>query len=262
MEVSRRALLLGSGAFAAVGAVAMAGAAAAWEAGAVPPGMVRRTLASGRTYAIRPRSGVTPAALVFGLHGTGQSAQHCNASFWVTGSSATTGWVNHAAKHDYTLVLGDAADGTWNVGDGWPSGPQDDEQYVLDVLDDVKSKSTNVDASQVFIAGFSAGGAMAWRMAAAYGQLFAACGSVSGWASTRPTAPIDAWHVHGTGDTTVPLRGGVGINQYRFPAAASEAETAPRGSRVVLYATSGGHTTPGWIADRLWTFWTSSRLAR
>jgi len=230
--------------------------------GTVPLGMTRRTLPSGRPYVVRPRVNPTPGAVVIGLHGTASTAQGCNNAFAVTGNAATTGWANHAAApdRDYTLVLGEAPSGTWNVGGGWPSGGQNDDQYLLDVVADVKARQANVDPKQVFVAGFSAGGAMAWRAAALHPDVFAACGMAAGWAPMYPTTPIDCWHHHGTADLSVPIRGGVGTKGYTFPAAHLEAQYASRDSRCVLYATGSGHAVPGWMASQLWSFWTVTRL--
>ena len=218
--------------------------------------MLRRTLPGGRTYLLQPGLALRPAPLVIGLHGTRLSAANCNDTFWVVGSPTASGWTKHALLNGYTLVLGEARGGTWNVGAGWPSSGQDDVRYLLDVVADVRRLQLGVDPRRVFVAGFSAGGALAWRAAATHPEVFAACGSASGWATVRPQQPIDCWHHHGTADATVPINGGKGINGYVFPPAVAEARTAPRGSRVVLYPTATGHSTPPWMADRLWQFWT------
>lgn len=234
-----------------------AGAATARTAAAVTPLVGQhRTLPGGRTYWL---SG-TGSTLVVGLPGSNLPATNVNDVFWQTGNPATTGWQRHAAAHGYTLALGEPADpahgSSWNVGGGWPSGPQDDMAYLLAVVADAGT------FDRVFIAGFSAGGAMAWRATAEHPEVFAACGSGSGWAPLYPAGPIDCWHTHGTGDTTVPVRGGfVSIFPYSFPAAFEEAARAPRGSRVVLEVSTGGHAVPGWMADRLWWFWTVGRMA-
>jgi poly(3-hydroxybutyrate) depolymerase len=260
--VARRTLLRAGGVLAVAATLAptLLGGTA-WAQSTIPAGMTRRKLASGRTYLIRARLATSPGPVVIGLHGTALTAQSCNDTFWTTGQLSTTGWVKHAAasSRDYTLVLGEAVAGNWNVGNGWPSGTQDDDKYLLDVVADVLARQSNADSGSVFVAGFSAGGAMAWRAAALYPQTFAACGSLSGWTRIYPRTPIDCWHHHGTADATVPIRGGVGANGYTFPPAYLEAENAVRGSRVVMYSTSAGHLVPAWTADRLWEFWTVTR---
>jgi hypothetical protein len=254
-RVSRRAVLAGAGAVA--GWLALPGrlGAAAKRTTIVPPLMgVHRTLASGRTYWLSG-SGST---LVVGLHGSNLSAANVNAGIWDTGVAATTGWQRHAEWRGYRLALGEGVAGaSWNVGGGWPSGSQDDMGYLLDLVADAGP------ADQVFVGGFSAGAAMAWRAAAERPEVFAACGSGSGWAPVYPAGRIDCHHVHGDSDATVPIRGGpVSVFPYTFPAAYLEATRAPRGSRVVMESLPGaGHATPGWLADRWWHFWTVDRLA-
>jgi poly(3-hydroxybutyrate) depolymerase len=212
-----------------------------------------RTLPGGRTYWL---SGAGPT-LVVGLHGRGLTAADCNTAFWVTGDPATAGWQQHAARTGYALALGESVIGDWNVGGGWPGGNQDDLGYLLALVADADALGGPFDT--VFVGGFSVGGAMAWRAAAARPDVFTAAGSASGWAPVYPDHPVDAYHTHGTADPTVPVRGGPGILGFTFPPAADEARLTRRGSRVVLYPTAGGHAVPGWMAGALWSFWTADR---
>jgi polyhydroxybutyrate depolymerase len=244
-RLTRRAVLVAAPAAVAAAVVAAPGAGAA-----APTGKHRR-LASGRTYWL---SG-TGQVLVIGLHGSGLTAANCNTTFW---QGPAGGWQAHAAQRGYVLALGEATAGGWNVGGGWRGGSQDDMQYLVDLVEDATAVA-GAAFTAVFVAGFSAGGAMAWRAACERPDLFAGCGSASGWAPVYPTRPIDCLHYHGTGDTAVPIRGGAGTGGFVFPAAVNEAKRAPRGSRVVLYPTGGGHATPGWAAADLWGFWTVDR---
>lgn len=214
-------------------------------------------LPGGRSYWLGGiTGGATPRPLVIGLHGSGQTADSCNAQFW-TGS--TDGWIGHAASAGYTLALGEGVANNWNPGGTWPSSGQDDIAYLRSLVTDAALR-TPIDLTQVYIAGFSAGGAMAWTALCTDPLLFTAGGSASGWAAQYPTQPVDYWHIHGTGDTTVPIRGGVAFKGVNYPAAVVEATRAPRGSRCVLYPTDGGHAVPGWMASQLWAFWTIDRL--
>lgn len=207
-------------------------------------------LPSGRTYWLTPGSG----SLVVGLHGTSQTADAANAAFW----SGIGGWQGHALSRGYSLALAEAVAGKWNVGAGWPGGTQDDVQYLLDVAADAAGRAP---VSEVFAAGFSSGGALAWRAAAEHPEVFAACALASGWAPVRPAGPIDCYHAHGGQDSTVPIRGGAGTGGYVFPPAADEGRLAARGSRVVLYPIpTMGHAVPGWMADAVLSFCTVDRL--
>lgn len=242
--LSRRAALAGAAATAGGLLLAASPAAAAALRGA------HRTITGGRTYWL---SG-TGDRLVIGLPGTGLTADNCNTTFW----SAAGGWQAHADATGYVLALAELApSGGWNVGGGWPGGGQDDMAYLAALVADATIAAGPF--VEVFVAGFSAGGAMAWRAVAERPDLFAAAGSCSGWAPSWPDHPVDVIHYHGTGDTTVPIRGGAGTGAFVFPPAEQEAERAPRGSRVALYATAGGHGTPGWAAADLWRFWTVAR---
>jgi poly(3-hydroxybutyrate) depolymerase len=245
--VSRRAVL--ATAVAAAGVAALPGTAHA--AGLIVPPLrgTRRTLPSGRTYWL---SGAGPR-LVVGLHGVGLDASNCNATFWQTSAAATTGWQAHADATGYRLALAEAAAEDWNVGGGWAGGGQDDLTYLTQVAADAGG------GTEVFTAGFSAGGAMAWRAVCERPAVFAAGGAASGWPSVAATGPVDWWLVAGTADTTVPIRGGPGTRQFAFPPALNFPAQAPRGSRVVVEATAGGHGTAGWMAGRLWQFWTTGR---
>ncbi len=242
--ISRRGFITATAA--AAGGLALAAPAA--HAATALAG-THRTLPSGRTYWL---SGAGDR-LVLGLHGTGLTAANCNDTFWVTGHAGATGWQWHAAQAGYRLALCEAAAGNWDVGGAWPGGTQDDLGYLADVAADAGG------GTEVFAAGFSSGGAMAWRAVCQRPDVFAAAGSASGWAGVQPTAPVDVWHVHGTADTTVPVRGGPGTLGVVFPPAYQEAARAPRGSRVVLEPMPGGHATPGWMAGRVWGFWTTGR---
>lgn len=244
MTLSRRAVLAGAAATAGGLLLTPPAGAEATLSGA------HRPLPGGRTYWL---SG-SGDRLVIGLPGTGLSAANCNGTFW----TASGGWQAHAAGVGYVLALAELApSGGWNVGGGWDGGTQDDMTYLAALVADAAAVAGPF--VEVFVAGFSAGGAMAWRAVAERPDLFAAAGSASGWAPAWPAHPVDVIHYHGTGDTTVPIRGGAGTRGFVFPAAELEAERAPRGSRVALYATAGGHGTPGWAAADLWRFWTAAR---
>lgn len=252
MSVTRRSVLVGG--VATAGAAMLTETASAATVLAALPGN-HHGLAGSRSYwLLGATGGSTARPLVIGLHGTYLTADWANRAFW----SASGGWHNHAVAKGYTLALGDGVSGNWNVGGGWPSAGKDDLGYLADVVADTAAR-TPIDPSRVFVAGFSSGGAMAWTAAASRPDLFAACASVSGWAASYPTTPIDCWHSHGTADTTVPIRGGAGIFGYRFPPAYNEGARAPRGSRATLYPHSGGHGVPGWAAAAIWDFFTVGR---
>ena len=101
----------------------------------------------------------------------------------------------------------------WNA-DGCCGAPRrtnvDDVGFLSAVLDDVQ-RQFPVDASRVFLAGFSNGGMMSYRLSCELGDRIAGIAVVSGAfnvADCDRDDTTDVLIVHGTGDLTVPYRGG------------------------------------------------------
>lgn len=102
----------------------------------------------------------------------------------------------------------------------WPARPgggaRDDVAFTLDVLADAGAR-VPLARERVYVAGFSAGGSMAWMMACYAGQEFAGFVSVAG-ALRRPLpregcsgGPVRLLQIHGYSDRQVPLEGrGIG----------------------------------------------------
>lgn len=90
-------------------------------------------------------------------------------------------------------------------------GGRDDITYALSVLDDV-AKRAPLDMDRITVAGFSAGGSMAWMMGCYAGAHFDAVVSVAG-ALRRPAPELcpdpapRGLQIHGFGDTQVPHEG-------------------------------------------------------
>jgi pimeloyl-ACP methyl ester carboxylesterase len=227
------------------------------------------TLPSGRKYQLAGATGgADPRPAVVGLTFSAHSGTWLNDAAWVTGHPETTGWHQHALAHDYTLILPEPVSGAWNVGvgtgdpnpNGWPGSGQDDIGFVLAATADAGTR-TPIDPAQTFVAGGSAGGALAARLSMEHPDVYAACAMASGWVPYRyPTAPWDCRLDHGGADTTVPIRGGSGADGYIFPALYESTVRAPRGSRVGVYVIpTGGHGIPGWWANAIWAFFTTER---
>ncbi|MGB0505708.1 MAG: alpha/beta hydrolase family esterase [Pikeienuella sp.] len=99
---------------------------------------------------------------------------------------------------------------------GWPARPdledlRDDMALTFAVLEDVK-QTYPIDEDALIVAGFSAGGSMAWMMGCYHGSKFRAVVSVAG-ALRRPNPEIcpdmvqRALHFHGFADKQVPFEG-------------------------------------------------------
>lgn len=92
------------------------------------------------------------------------------------------------------------------------NAPRDDVAFTFSVLE-AASKRTNLDMDNVFVAGFSAGGSMAWLFACEAGDQLSGMVSVAG-ALRRPNttdcaglAGLPIMQVHGFGDAQVPFEG-------------------------------------------------------
>ena len=89
---------------------------------------------------------------------------------------------------------------------------RDDVAFTLAVLDDALSQ-VPIDQTRIYVAGFSAGGSMAWMMACYAADRFAGFASVSG-ALRRPVpedecqaGPFRLIQIHGFADKQVPFEG-------------------------------------------------------
>ncbi|MEP5633166.1 MAG: PHB depolymerase family esterase [Tateyamaria sp.] len=97
----------------------------------------------------------------------------------------------------------------WSGRDG---SSRDDVAFTLDVIKDAATKA-NIDPDRIYVAGFSAGGSMAWLMACKEAQHFAGYASISGAlrqpndTTNCPTAPVRFLQIHGFGDNQVPFEG-------------------------------------------------------
>lgn len=158
-----------------------------------------------------------PAAVVIYLHGGGggpDSAQH-------------EGLFDTSDGNGFLLVSPagtgpDAANRllTWNAGK-WGSDSCcgyaaekniDDVGFLTAVIADVQARYT-VDPRHIYLAGFSNGGMMAYRMACERAELIAAVAVVASPAvpdGCAPSQPVPILHIHGTLDPCAPYEGGPG----------------------------------------------------
>lgn len=95
---------------------------------------------------------------------------------------------------------------------GRDGGTRDDVAFTLDVVADAKTK-VSIDPDRIYVAGFSAGGSMAWLMACKAAKDFTAFVSISGAlrepndTTNCPSRPVRFLQIHGFADNQVPFEG-------------------------------------------------------
>lgn len=108
----------------------------------------------------------------------------------------------------------------------------DDVSFALATVDDL-ARHNPIDRHQLYVAGFSNGGMLAYRIAAEHPDIIAAVAAVSAtiggipsanepeWTVTRPKLPISVLAIHGFADESVPYEGGRGAQTRGMTSAIS-----------------------------------------
>ena len=153
-------------------------------------------------------------------------------------------------KRPSPLVAGRRA---WNAGICCALALRNDVGYLVDVVNAV-SQAVPVDATRVYVVGFSNGGMMALRAICSAPDVFAAAGSVSGpFLGTSCARPI--WrHIAAAADPIVPVFGGISLTVPELGTVrdwcgctwpATTTERARYGAFASVYISpTGGHTWP------------------
>lgn len=154
----------------------------------------------------RPPGNALP--LVMAFHGGGGTALPF---------ADRTGLAAAAEARGYVVVVPQGHEGSWNY------GGQMTEAATRKAVDDMAFVSAlmgalgpyNVHPTRRFVAGLSAGGMMAYRVACESPHRFRAIGAVASTMNV-PTCPnakgTSVLHIHGTADQNVPYAGGAGAN--------------------------------------------------
>ncbi len=117
-----------------------------------------------------------------------------------------------AIKNGYVLVTPVAIDASWNAGTCCvPAAAEgiDDVQFVSNVIDGLVNQQT-IDARRVYVAGFSNGAMLAYRIGCERSQAVAGVAVVAGVLTVDTCAPSDATDmmaIHQMGDPEVPFVG-------------------------------------------------------
>lgn len=143
--------------------------------------------------------------------------------------------------------------GTWNAsgccGEAAARGV-DDVAFIAAVIDDV-TKRKAIDTRRIYITGFSNGGMLTHRVAAALGNRIAAAAVVSGALfgnETTPRAPVPMLIMHGEQDPVVGFEGG--MSNTRFVARAQALPFQPVRYAVDFWRKANGCNQPAAITRR------------
>ena len=164
------------------------------------------TVDAGAYLASPPPSwdGVRPLPVLLFFHGYGGSARQ------VLRNSTLLSTVHEAMEGAGALLVApDGLENTWaHVGS--PSSARDEIAFVDAVMADVRARWP-VDERRLLVSGFSQGGSMVWDVACYRGEAFSAFLPIAGgfWRPhpERCDAPVNLRHIHGLGDTVVPMAG-------------------------------------------------------
>ncbi|MCU0499025.1 MAG: alpha/beta hydrolase fold domain-containing protein [Anaerolineae bacterium] len=146
-----------------------------------------------------------PVPLVLMLHGASGTAE---------GIEAITNLNELADQEGFVVVYPEGVDLTWRD-DRQPNDPIDDVAFISTLIDDMTSR-LSIDPTRVYIAGFSAGGMMAFRVGCELQDKITAVGVI---ATTLPrylfdncqnASPIPVLIIHGTNDPIVFWEGSIG----------------------------------------------------
>lgn len=160
--------------------------------------------------------------LILALHGTGGTGRLMAHLSGLSRLADERGF-----RVAYPQALGEAGSEDPALGAAWNAGPgtgcplhpgADDVAFLSAVVDRV-DRHAPVDPRRIYVAGFSNGARMAYRMALA-APWVAAIAAVAGapvWGEA-PARPVPTLAFHGTEDRHIPYEGGVGPLGRRLPA--------------------------------------------
>ncbi|MFC6886607.1 MULTISPECIES: alpha/beta hydrolase family esterase [Actinomadura] len=163
-----------------------------------------------------------PPPAVIALHGGLANMQQMR---------SLTGFDGLSDDKGFLAVYPDGFMTTWNAGGCCGAskiGKIDDVGFLSKLIDKLTGSGL-VDPDRVYVAGFSNGAGMAYRLACEKPGKVAAIGVVEGALATKcdPGRPVSAMIFHGTADRSVPINGGgrMDVNDSSpFPPAAKAVE--------------------------------------
>lgn len=158
-----------------------------------------------RTYRVYRPPSLDPhraVPLVVVLHAFGQTG---------AGIASTTGFDETADGGGFVVAYPDGIGNNWHAGFCCdPRSNVDDVTFLGRLLDQLE-RDNRIDPTRVYLAGISAGGFMAYRVACDLADRITAIGSVAGSllpSTCHPSRPVSVIEIHGTADPLVPYSGG------------------------------------------------------
>jgi polyhydroxybutyrate depolymerase len=164
--------------------------------------------------------GTAPLPVVIALHGAFSTARKFERESGLSLLADREGFI---VVYPQGIGLGDLFR-HWNSGHCCGKARKmslDDVGFALSTVDDVGGHNP-IDRTRLYVAGFSNGGMLAYRIAAEHPDVVAAVAVVSAtiggtpsakepeWSVPRPERPVAVLAIHGRADTSVPYEGGRG----------------------------------------------------
>jgi polyhydroxybutyrate depolymerase len=161
--------------------------------------------------------GSNPTPLVISLHGYGGNARS---------SEQVTGFTEKSDKEGFIAVYPEGIGQSWNgpycCGEAYSSNV-DDVGFIRELINRLEQEY-NIDPDRIYVAGFSNGAIMAYRLAAELSDKIAAIAPVAGSIGGKfngnaplrkvaePLNPVSVVIFHGTNDTSIYYYGGLSSN--------------------------------------------------
>ena len=156
-----------------------------------------------------PPGQLLPLLIVF--HGAGGDAVRAETA---TGFTADANDDNFIVAYPNGTPANDVeGELSWNAGECCglaKTNNLDDVGFVMAMIAELEAEHP-VDPARVYLAGFSNGGMLSYRLACTHGDQFAGIAVVGGalnFSPCEPPGPVNVLIMHGTSDATVPYGGG------------------------------------------------------
>jgi polyhydroxybutyrate depolymerase len=172
-----------------------------------------------RSYIVHAPAGAEtglPLPVLVVFHGAGSDAAKAEVATGFSPAADDDGFI--VVYPNGTRANSVAGELSWNAGDCCGLAKRDgvdDAGFVDAMLADVAA-TYPVDPDRIYLAGFSNGGMLSYRLACTFGSRFAGIAVVSGALNYQPCDPsgaVSVLIVHGTADATVPYEGGKSNNR-------------------------------------------------